>query len=60
MKTLPHASRGWWGGVGGGEDRVLYVNNVELEVVTPQIELETTTPKIELEVIIPEVELENE
>lgn len=62
MKSLPHASRGWWGAsVGGvGEDRVLYVTQVDLEVVTPEIELGVSVPQITLEVIVPEVELEDE
>ncbi len=59
IKTLPHASHGWWGGTNGGAGQVLYVTQVDLEVVTPQIELELEDIKIELEVIIEEIELED-
>ena len=62
MKTLPHATRGWWGGAGGGvgEDRVLYVTDVDLDVETPQIELLTENIEIELLVEIEEIDLEND
>lgn len=62
IKTLPHASRGWWGGLeeGIGEDRVLYVTDTDLEVQTPEIELELEKIEILLEIEIEEIELEDD
>lgn len=61
IKTLPHASHGWWGGTNGGigEDRVLYVTDVNLELETPEILLELEKIEIELLVEIEEIELED-
>jgi len=62
IKTLPHASRGWWGASVGGEGvgRVLYVMETDLEIETPDIELEIEDVIITLEVEIDEVELEDD
>lgn len=60
IKTLPHATRGWWGTGGVGEDKVLYVIDTELEIETPDIELELEDVIITLEVEIDEVELEDD
>lgn len=62
MKTLPHATHGWWGGEGDGvgEDRVLYVMDVDLEIEDVEVLLELEEIEIELLVEIEEVELEDE
>lgn len=60
IKTLPHATRGWWGGAGGGIDRVLYVTDVDLNLELPQINLELEDINIMLEVEIEEIELNDD
>lgn len=54
MKTLPHASRGWWGGTEGGTEKVLFVTDTEILVETPEIDLELGSIEILLEVEIEE------
>lgn len=61
VKTLPHASKGWYGGTtDGGTGRVLYVTDVDLKVEIPEISLELEEINIMLEVEIDEVELEDD
>lgn len=62
IKTLPHATRGWWRGTNGGvgEDRVLYVTDVDLNLELPQINLELEDINIMLEVEIEEIELNDD